>query len=82
MYLRFVAGTESGKPHLMHGLFTEAEALRKKDRLYAWEDQLIQDIFDYFNTHLPCPPFEAESYPERAVSWFKDDAKTFIQKNV
>ena len=80
MYIRFVAGTEKEKINKLHGPFTEARILRDSNKLYEYEVKVINDIFEWYNNNLPCPPFENTKWPGNAVTWFKIHAQEFITK--
>ncbi|NEQ53839.1 MAG: hypothetical protein F6K11_27535 [Leptolyngbya sp. SIO3F4] len=79
-YIRFVVGSESDSPRTQHGLFTEIESLRKEEKLQDYQVALVKDIFDYFNHHLPVPPYSEKNWSTDAISWFKDSAKSYIEK--
>ncbi len=80
MYIRFVTGSETEKLNNLHGPFTEARLLRDNNTLYGYEVVTINSIFEWYNTNLPCPPFENTKWPKNAVSWFKISAQEFISK--
>ena len=63
MYIRFVTGSETDKINNLHGPFTEARILRDNDNLYDYEVITINDIFEWYNNNLPCPPFESSEAP-------------------
>jgi hypothetical protein len=78
MFLRFVVGTEAENAYWLTGLFTVARKLRDEGQLYAYESDWLEEIFEWFNAHLPCPPFDRKrrsgEWTADAVSWFRDDA--------
>jgi len=80
MYIRFVVGLDKDSPRIQNGLFVEAEALRKSGLLEQYEEKAIKDIFNFFNTYLPCPPYSKKKWSIDAISWFKDSASDFINK--
>ncbi len=78
MYLRFVNGTESENAFALNGVFTVAEALKNEGMMDRYECRWLEEIFEWFNTQLPCPPFRIKrktgEWSRDAVSWFRDDA--------
>ena len=80
MYIRFVAGTETDKINKLHGPFTEARVLRDDNNLYDYEVETINNIFEWYNKNLPCPPYDNSKWPKNSVSWFKTSAQEFISK--
>lgn len=79
MFVRFVVGDETENPYWLTGVFTSARMLRDEGKLYKYESEWLEEIYDWFNKHLPCPPFEqkhkAQEWTKDAVSWFRDDAE-------
>ena len=55
-----------------------ASTLCDQGVFFDHESELLEDIFDWFNEHLPCPPFRAKlrsgEWTPNAVSWFRDQA--------
>lgn len=80
MYIRFVVGQEDEDHRKLTGLITEASLLAERGELALYESQLLEDIFEWFNENLPCPPFSGDHWPEDAVSWFKPEATEPIKK--
>lgn len=78
MYLRFVVGSDDENAYWLTGVFTEAHLLRDAGHLYRHEVEWLEAMFDWFNEHLPCPPFSSKirsgEWTREAVSWFRDDA--------
>jgi hypothetical protein len=58
----------------------EAAELKKKYLLQPHQEDLIEEIFTFFNAHLPCPPYSKKKWSINAISWFKDSAHVFISK--
>jgi hypothetical protein len=79
VFVRFVVGDEAENPYWLTGVLTIARILQDEGKLYKYESEWLEEIYDWFNKHLPCPPFEqkrrAGEWTEDAVSWFRDDAK-------
>ena len=80
MYVRFVVGTERDCPRVLTGVITEARILRDRGELEPHEAQWLEQIFEWYNDHLPCPPFSQKPWSENAISWFKDDAGDFVKR--
>ena len=71
-------GDDSENAFWLTGVFTEARLLNEEGRLYAYEVDLLEETYAWFNDRLPCPPFAAKlragEWTRNAVSWFRDDA--------
>src|SRR5258706_4842354 len=78
-YVRFVVSGLNENPYWSTGVITKARELRDADALEPYEVERLNEVFDWFNTHLPCPPFKekrgAAEWTEDAVAWFKDEAR-------
>jgi len=70
MFLRFICAIERGRDPLVTGPFLSLGRLRDQGRLEAHEAAWADEIYEWFNEHLPVPPFRARAFPERALSWF------------
>ena len=80
MFLRFVVGSDGEDHRQLTGLFAEARLLRDRGALTTYEAELLQSTYDWFNEHLPRPPFRSAGWSREAVSWFKDSALTPIHQ--
>jgi hypothetical protein len=82
MYIRFVVGSAKEKANTLHGPITELRLLRDEGALYDYEEIQANDVFEWFNAQLPCPPFDSSNWPITAISWFKvsQKAQIFVQK--
>lgn len=84
MYVRFVVGTEAEDAARLTGVITEAELFRQAGELDEEEEGRLEAIFDWFNEHLPCPPFRKKirsgEWTQDAVCWFRDDAREPIRR--
>ena len=80
MYIRFVVGGEDEHHRLLNGLITEARLLRDRGHFEQHEADRLEDIYEWFNFNLPCPPFSNSNWSRDAVTWFKDSAKDSIKK--
>ena len=76
--MRFVVGSDRENAYWLNGVITEARLLRDAGRLYRHEVEWLETTFEWFNKHLPCPPFSSKirsgAWTGEAVSWFLDDA--------
>jgi hypothetical protein len=77
MYIRFVAD-ESSDLLLADGIITVAAGLQDDGKLHEYEVPMLDDIFEWLNDNLPCPPFrknlESGCWTRNAVAWLKDKA--------
>jgi hypothetical protein len=77
-FVRFVVGTDAENGWWLTGVITSARILRDAGELYSYESELLEEAFDWFNEHLPCPPFgeklRSGEWTRDAVSWFRADA--------
>src|SRR5437588_13028 len=84
MFVRFVVGSDAENAAWLTGVVTMARVLRDEGELYAFESELLEDIYDWFNEHLPCPPFgeklRSGEWSSDAVSWFRADAKEPLRR--
>lgn len=74
MYIRFLVGSEQQDYRWLTGAITEARLLRDEGKLARYEVEWLEQVFEWFNTHLPCPPFSDGRWSRDAVSWFRDTA--------
>lgn len=72
-YVRLQA-TYVGRLGVPVGIFVAVDHLRRQGRLSDAEEELYFTIDDWFEEHLPNPPFYAEGNPDQAVTWFRGDA--------
>lgn len=80
MYVRFVVGTNREAPRFQTGVVTELRMLRDDGGLADYEVAHINELFEWINGELPCPPFAESKWSEDAISWFKDSAQELISK--
>ena len=73
-FVRFVVGADGEDHRQLNGLFTEARILRDGGHLSVEEDNRLERIYDWFNLHLPVPPFSERRWRKGVASWFKSDA--------
>ena len=79
-YIRFVVGTDDQRADSLDGLFVEAKFLRDGQQLEPYEADWLEQIYDWFNEELPCPPFRTRRFSIDAVSWFRPSATRFITR--
>jgi len=79
-YLRFVVGGLGEDARLLTGVITEARQLRDSGLLQRHELDTVNDVFEWFNANIPCPPWSDKKWTADAVSWFKEDAGVSINK--
>jgi hypothetical protein len=84
MYVRFVVGTDAENPAWLTGVITMARLLCDEGELHDYESEWLEEIFEWFNHHLPCPPFQKKlrsgEWTRDAVSWFRADAKEPLKR--
>ena len=84
MFVRFVAGADAEDAAWLNGIFTEARLLRDRGELFEHESEWLEATFDWFNKHLPCPPFEKKlssgAWTREAVAWFRSEAKEPVSR--
>jgi hypothetical protein len=73
MYLRFVVGLDNADHRQLTGVITEARLLRDNDELHDYEDAWLQEQFDWFNAHIPVPPYSKSNWPSGCSAWFKNN---------
>lgn len=80
MYIRFVVGTNREAARFQTGVVTELRMLRDSGGLEDYEVGYINELFEWINEELPCPPFRESGWSKDAISWFKDSAQDLISK--
>ena len=84
MYIRFVVAGDCDNPWRATGVITEARVLRDQGKLESYEVDVVEAAFEWFNQHLPCPPFsenrESGAWTKDAVAWFIPEAKEAIAR--
>jgi hypothetical protein len=63
--------TYRGRLGVEVGIFVAVDHLRRAERLTEDEEELYFDVDDWFQIHLPNPPFYDGGNPTGAVTWFK-----------
>ena len=84
MYLRFVEGADSQDIRWLNGVITADRVLRDQDCLDPHQAVTVEATFEWFNAHIPCPPFQEKlksgKWSHDAVAWFRPDAGEAIQR--
>ena len=84
MYVRFVVATPQQNPWWATGVITSARILGDDGVLEPYEVDVVEAAFDWFNTHLPCPPFQQNlnsgRWTQDAVAWFLPYAREPIAR--
>jgi hypothetical protein len=83
-FVRFVVGVDSENAFWLDGVITAARLLRDDGELFSHEVQWLEEIYVWFDEHVPCPPFQEKlrngEWTREAVSWFRADATEPIQR--
>jgi hypothetical protein len=86
MFLRFVTTELHRESHQELGLFQAAAKLRDSGSLSKAEEDLLQEVRDWFNANLEKPKRFTSAKPpyyrkrQNGISWFKDSARAHITK--
>jgi hypothetical protein len=84
MFIRFVSGGDDENVYWLTGIITTARELRDDGGLHDHEVEWLNEIFDWFNTNLPCPPFseklESGHWTSDAVAWFRPTAGEAVRR--
>lgn len=80
VFVRFVVGSDGQHHKELTGIITEARLLREAGELTVEEDDRLGAMYDWFNDHVPVPPFSDGRFPPDAVAWFKHDAREAVTK--
>jgi hypothetical protein len=79
MFIRFIVAADSDSPWYANGVIAESCWLRDDGFLEDYQVEVVNAAFDWFNNHLPCPPFsknlESGEWSPKAVSWFLPTAR-------
>ena len=77
MFVRFVVGTNSENPYWLDGVFGLAYRLRDDEALGEGRTEWLAEILEWFNRHLPVPPFGGvrarRRWSDRVVCWFRGE---------
>jgi hypothetical protein len=67
----------TGKPD---GVFAAGHYLLKKGALSPEEAKMFKETDEWFDQHLPEPEYYKRGNPEKAVSWFKENALPLVDR--
>ena len=79
-FLRFVVGTDGEDTDGLDGPFVMCRLLRDHELLEPYEADWLEQVYDWFNAELPCPPFVRCQFPVDAVSWYRTSATRFVAR--
>jgi hypothetical protein len=86
MFLRFVTSDLDDESHQELGVFHAARDLRDSGLLSQHDEEILQEIRDWFNDNLDKPAKFTNAKPphyrkrKNGISWFKPSAKEHIGK--
>jgi hypothetical protein len=80
MLVRFCTLRRHPDSHSPEGVFQAAFELRDEDRLEPYEEEWLERELRWLQMHLPSPDCLRDDGNERAICWFKPDAKRAIEK--
>ncbi len=80
MLIRFCMLGRHSASHSPTGVFQAAIKLRDDDSLESYEAEWLERELSWLRMHLPSPDCLRDSGNERAICWFKPDAKRAIEK--
>jgi hypothetical protein len=78
VFIRFVVGSDGQNHKELNGILTQARLLRRE--LTTEEDARLAELYEWFDDHLPIPPFSDGRISRDAVAWFKHDADEPVAK--
>ena|SRR5690242_20720411 len=84
-YLRFVVSQKNSGSGVREGLFQVAGRVAKSGQLSHHDQQRLDDLRDWFGTHLPKPERftrtrKARGRNTRGIAWFKDTASGCLRR--
>jgi hypothetical protein len=80
VFIRFVVGADGEHHRALTGVITEARILRDENKLTQYEEEWLEEIYDWLDANLPTPPFSTGKFPRDAVAWFKAESTGFIAR--
>jgi hypothetical protein len=78
--VRFCILRRDPDSHSDQGVFQAAFKLRDEGVLESFEEEWLERELKWLRMHLPSPDCLRDDGNHRAISWFKQDAKTPIEK--
>ena len=76
MYVRYQGTFDSGQTGRPCGIFGVAWHMAQRGLLEQSETDEIQQVEAWFEEVLPNPPFYNDGNPQKAITWFKEEAST------
>ena len=80
MLVRFCTLRRDPNSHSPQGIFQAAIELRDDGRLERYEEDWLERELRWLRMHLPSPDCLRDEGNERAICWFKPEAKRVIEK--
>jgi hypothetical protein len=80
MLVRFCTPRRDRDSHSPQGIFQAAIGLRDGGRLEPYEEEWLERELGWLRMHLPSPDCLRDEGNERAICWFKPEAKRAIEK--
>ena len=80
MLVRFCTLRRDSDSHSPQGVFHAAMTLRNDGRLEPYEEEWLERELRWLRMHLPSPECLREDGNERAICWFKPEARRAIEK--
>lgn len=80
MLVRFCVLTRDPESHSPQGVFQAALGLRDAGRLEVYEEEWLERDLAWLRMHLPSPDCLLDPGNERAICWFRPDARRPIEK--
>jgi hypothetical protein len=80
MLVRFCTLRRDATSHSPQGIFHAAIELRDDGRLEAYEEEWLERELRWLRMHLPSPDCLRDEGNERAICWFKPEARRAIEK--
>ena len=78
--IRFCTLRSDPQSHFPQGVFQAAISLRDAGRLESYEEEWLEREMAWLRMHLPAPECLRKSGNERAICWFKPNAKQAIDR--
>lgn len=71
MFIRYHGNYSSTHTNQPYGIFVVLYHLKRDGRLSGQDERLYDETVQWFETHLPNPPFYEDGNQARGVTWFK-----------
>jgi hypothetical protein len=73
-YFRFCANYVSPYTRQRYGIFIAVWHLVRDKKVSPEDESAYWRAREWFEAHLPIPPYHQEGNPEKAITWFKESA--------